>query len=382
MASIHRAIDSSQSLEVALKVLKPDGVTLVEHLQKLDAPWEGEIGVQFDHPYIVNTYEYGTWRDTYFVAMELLDWSSLKDLIDAQSPLIAANRYEIVYQIAQGLAHIHERGFIHRDVSPKNVLIGRQGAPKLIDFGLAIPIPLASQTRDRRSGTAHYMAPEQVRGEAFDERCDVYSLGVTMYEVLTGRHPFRSHTKEGKSADQTEAGARPLSEHDPTIPEPVDTVVLQALSEAAADRFGSMEALVEAIRTSFPFEATGGVHRGQDRRESRRFTRVEDRCFVKFRTRRAWLLRRVVRTVTKDISLGGVRCGPIREPLKQNDRIELELLLRGDQDALSISGEVAWCRPGQEEEGYEVGVAFGRLPMAARERLKEYVLAHQPGPDP
>ena len=378
MASIHRAIDSSQNLEVALKVLKPNGVTLVDHLQKLSAPWEGEIGVQFDHPHVVNTYEYGAWRDTYFVAMELLDWPSLKDLITAQSPLVTANRYEIAYQIAQGLAHIHERGFIHRDLSPKNVLIDRRGIPKLIDFGLTIPVDMASQSRDKRSGTASYMAPEQVRGKAFDERCDIYSLGVTMYEVLTGRHPFPSGTKEGKKAGHLNIEARPLCEHDPTIAEPVGALVLQAMAKAAEDRFTSMAVLVEAIRARFPAEATGGASAEQGRRETRRFARIEDRCFVRIRSRRGWLFRRELRTVTKDISLGGMCCVPLREPLKQGERIELGLLLRGDKSALSISGEVAWCRQSQGEGKCEIGIAFGRISMTVRERLRKYVLAHQP----
>lgn len=378
MANVYRAVDRTETMEVALKVLKPEGISVVEQLKQIGAPWEGEIGLHFSHPGVVQTYEHAEWRSSHYIAMEMLDWASLKDLVTYRSPLLRARRYAMVHKMGQGIAHIHGRGFIHRDICPKNALIDASGDPKIIDFGLTVPCDLGDKAVDKRSGTPSYMAPEQVRAKSFDVRSDLYSFGVTMYEVLTCKHPFRSREKERSMAAHLSVQAPPPSHHDHSIPQAVDAVVLRAMAKEPQDRFQSIGELMAAIEESLPPDGTEPREPHGPGVEARRFARVDDQCFVRLRLGHLMKYLREYRTVTRDLSIDGACCVLLREAVQKGTPVDMDLQLRGDPVVLPIQGKVVWCRQSPDKETYEVGIIFRQVSNAVREKLRSYLDYHQP----
>lgn len=374
MSFVYKAVDETQNLTVALKVLKPIASEMIRrHRDAGQTDWEGDIALGFDHPHVIHTYERGQDMGRHYLAMELLDPFTLRYLTFARSPLAKVNRYRLLDEIADALAYVHEQGFIHRDVSPKNVLVGPASSAKIIDFGLTIPIRAASRCKDARSGSVSYMAPEQLDGRELDPRCDIYGLGVTMHEVLTGRLPRRAsrHASSGRHR-----AVKPLSpsRYDPAIPEAVDAVVSRALQEDPNDRFASMGELRDAFRQAAPADPPGKAARV---REGRRFLRVELNCFVTFVAMDRWGMGRQFRTLTKDLSLDGACCIRLAQPLPTGARLDLNLWLRGHPRPLSISVEVMWCRPADADNGgHEIGLGFVGIAPDDRERLRLYLIAH------
>ena len=379
---MYRGIDKGQQLGVALKVLKQDATDIVRRRLESLSPWEGEIALQVDHPHVVQTYECGPWKDTYFLAMELVEGYNLKFLLINGSPFVKARKYHLLYQIAKGLAHVHERGFIHRDLCPKNIIISKKGVPKIIDFGLTIPTKMAAKCPDTRSGTPSYMAPEQIRVKMFDERCDIYSFGVTMYEVLTRKHPFEFDTRESKMAGHLNFEAPPLSRYDKAVTEPVQELVSKAMAKDPRERFGSMSELISRMHVIFPAKAVEEKTASRTGAEDRRFERVQVQCFVRLRPRGFWPFRREYRTVTRDISLDGVCYVDMRRPMKKGQRLDMDIQLRGDRVVLPVTGEVTWCRPSQGQSTYELGVEFHRVSDAVRDKLRRYIAARHAETEP
>ncbi len=378
MALVYRAEDRSKNLEVALKVLNATGQKTANHLQSMHAPWEGEIAVQFDHDNVLHTYECGSWKDTYFIAAQLLDWSPLAWLIRDGSPLVEKYCYPILYQIARGLTHIHERGFIHRDMCPKNVLIAQDGSPKIIDFSLTLPMRLADRTRDTRSGTPGYMAPEIVRAQSVDARVDIYAFGVTMYEVLTGVRPFGSESREERLQAHLNSEVPPPSRHEPSIAPAIDALVMRAMAKEPGDRFSSMTSMLLEMRKVFPKDALVEEPVMKRGPKERRFVRIDDECFVRMRVGLLMRFFREIRTVTRNFSLSGMCCVALKQPLEPKVHVEMDLQLRGDPESVPICGQVAWCKPTGPGE-FDVGIAFTSLPAAARNRLRQYIAAHLNG---
>jgi len=378
MAYVYRAVDRTESVEVALKVLKPEGLKVVRQLERVGAPWEGEIGLHFSHPRVVQTYEHAAWRSSRYIALEMLDWASLRDLITHRSPLLRARRYAMLHEMGQGIAHIHEHGFIHRDLCPKNALIDANGDPKIIDFGLTVPRDLGDKAGDRRSGTPSYMAPEQVRAKSFDMRSDLYSFGLTMYEVLTWKQPFRSRERERSLAAHLNVQAPPPSQHDHSIPQAVDAVVLRAMAKEPEDRFQNIGELMAAMEESFPAQAAAPQGLDELGAEARRFARVEDQCFVRLRLGRLMKYFREYRTVTRNLSIDGACCVLLREAVQKGTPVDMDLQLRGDPVVLPVQGKVVWCRQSEDKKTYEVGIIFRQISFAAREKLRVYVERHQP----
>lgn len=374
MAHLYHAVDSSENLEVALKVLKPEAEGFVSNLRATGGTWEGDIAIRLDHPNVVQTFECGDWKDTRFIAMELLAPFTLKYFVGKSSPVVGASKYRILYEVAKAIAYVHRMGFVHRDVSAKNVLVTEKGAAKLIDFGLAMP-KIAGDTRRRtRSGTLGYMPPEQFRGEECDARSDVFAFGVTMYEVLTGGLP--SEPNGGREAAVVQPAPPPSSCGDSSITGPIDELVLTAMANEPDERFQSMPDLIQAMRAAFPNDALAGSP-GRDRQESRRFRRISDQCFVRLKIRRYGLFTNEYRTLTRDFSLGGLCCISLRAPVAIGSRLEANLLLRGEGVPLPLRGEVAWCRQGAGQDRYEVGVSFKGLSKGMRAKIEKYVASRK-----
>ena len=200
MSKVYRAYDRMLGRTVCLKVLdKAKTARFEARFVGLQRPNEGQICVSLKHRNIVQTYEWGLTREgEQFLVMELIEGLGLNFLIETNSKQIQGNRINFLIQAAEGLAYIHDQGYIHRDICPRNIMVTTTNVVKLIDFGLTIPNRPEFRRPGNRTGTANYMAPELIKRIATDHRVDLFALGVTAFETITGALPW-----EGTQSLQT-----------------------------------------------------------------------------------------------------------------------------------------------------------------------------------
>ena len=250
MGEVYRARDRRLGREVAVKVLHPATRADPERLTRFET--EARITGSLDHPNILVIHDVGLHAGEPYVVSELLEGQTLADRLDG-SPLPLRKAVDYARQIASGLAAAHDRGVVHRDLKPGNVVICRDGRVKILDFGLARLVqdeaePDQAATAGRVLGTLGYMAPEQVRGEPADARSDIFSFGVVLYEMLTGRRAFR-----GVSAVET---AHAILKDDPppfsdegTVPPALERMVWRCLEKSPEERYQSARDLAFALET-------------------------------------------------------------------------------------------------------------------------------------
>ena len=249
MSVVHRGKRLRDSHEVAIKLITPEFTALAEQLDAVvDKGSEGEVAASLRHENVVHTSEFGRKGKQYFIVMEFIDGPNLKQLIDSGDPRWHDNRFNIAMGVGRGLAYIHRNKMIHRDFCPKNILLDGECRAKIIDFGLAIPEQLKHEWRFDRSGTASYMAPEQVRGHKVDVRTDVYAYGMSIYEVLTGRRPYPEvKSRRAKMSGQLNLQPTPPRKYDPAIPIPLEHIILRCISKDPHRRYGSMADILQAM---------------------------------------------------------------------------------------------------------------------------------------
>ncbi len=250
MSRVYRAHHKADNETVAIKIITPEHSQLADVLEQVFKKGsEGEVAASLQHQNIVHTHNYGRFGDQYYIVMEFVDGPNLKQLIDSADPRWRNHRFEILLAVGRGLYHIHANDLIHRDFCPKNILLDRGAVPKIIDFGLAIPGTFEGKWQFDRSGTASYMAPEQVRGQQVDVRTDVYAFGVSAYEILSGKRPFpESKTRLGKMEPHLNSAPIPLRQLDPTLPLPLDNILAKAIAKTPADRYQAMDVLMKDLQ--------------------------------------------------------------------------------------------------------------------------------------
>ncbi len=251
MSVVYEGRRKSDDVAVAIKVITPEFTQLAEKLDEIfSKSSEGEIAIGMRHPNVVRTLEFGRKGREYFIIMEYIDGLNLKQLIDTNSVRWSQDRFRIAVGAGRGLAYIHKSGLVHRDFCPKNILLAADGTPKIIDFGLAIPEHLKDKWRFDRSGTAAYMAPEQVRGQKVDARTDIYALGVSLYEILTGNRPFPDdHDRQRKMAYHLNVQPTSARQYNRNIPVALEHILMRAMAKAPEDRYPSVEALLREFQT-------------------------------------------------------------------------------------------------------------------------------------
>jgi len=246
-AAIYKAVDTTLDRTVALKVPAPHllwDYTFVQRFQR-----EVRVAANLDHPNIVTIYEVGQIEGVYFIAMQFLEGRTLGQILEAEGPLPVSRVQAIVEQIASALDYAHARGFVHRDIKPSNVIVADDGRATLTDFGL---VKAGEGTKLSTTGvvfgTPKYMSPEQARGEKVDERSDIYSLGIMLFEMLTGQVPFEADTPLEISVKHLTA-ALPLPRAvNPDIPELVERVILKAMAKTPEDRYQRVSEMAEALK--------------------------------------------------------------------------------------------------------------------------------------
>ena len=241
MGAVYRARQESLDREVALKVLldrEPGGLT------RFRTEWQTAAHLQ--HASIVRVHSQGVAEGCAYYAMAYVDGSDLGQML-AQGPLDGSSRLELVRflaDVADALAYAHERGIVHGDVKPRNILISREGRAYLCDFGVA---RTSEETPLLKMGTPAYVSPEQLRGRAVDHRADVYSLGVTLYEVLTGQRPFAAEACAQLLGLVLSSRPCPPRAIDPAIPLNQEQVCLRAMEKEPHRRFPSMAEMAHAL---------------------------------------------------------------------------------------------------------------------------------------
>jgi serine/threonine-protein kinase len=241
MAVVYRGIHEQIQREAALKELLPEGQKDKETLSRFHR--EALALAAFRHQNIVTLYDLVEKNDSLFMVMELVDGPTLQELIK-DGPLPAAEAAVIGARIASALDHAHFRHIIHRDLKPSNVMLTKAGEVKLMDFGIAKDVDLVALTQQGMAvGTPAYMSPEQVTGVTLDPRTDIFSLGVLLYEALTGARPFQGKTAGEIFAKIRDGKYTPLSKVAPHLPKPLLSIIKRALEVKPEHRFPDAAAM-------------------------------------------------------------------------------------------------------------------------------------------
>src|SRR3954454_20893704 len=248
MADVFLARDSLLDRPVALKVLFPEFATdrsFVERFRR-----EAQSAANLSHPNIVGVYDWGESGGTYFIVMEYVDGRSLAQVLRDDGALSPDRAADITTDIASALGFAHRNGVVHRDVKPGNVLISPSGQVKVTDFGIARAVTTQENLTQTGTvmGTATYFSPEQARGEAVDPRSDVYSLGVVLYEMLTGKPPFAGENPVAVAYKHVQETPVPPRQVDPALPSSLEAVTLKALAKNPANRYASADDLAADLR--------------------------------------------------------------------------------------------------------------------------------------
>lgn len=250
MSKFYMARDRRTGQVVGLKVLdREKTAAFMARFTGLSKPTEGEIAVQFDHPRIVKTFEHGlTTEGEQYLVMEFIEGKGMNSLLIAQDELLDGRQARFTRQLAEAVAAVHDKGFLHRDVCPRNLLLTGDGENlKLIDFGLTVPATKPFMQPGNRTGTPNYMAPELVRRYATDQRLDIFSFGVTAYEICTFALPWRRGVT-GMAAMTHDQPPDDIRKYRPKI-DPVLARAIHYCIEPNRDRrCGSMEEFLQIIR--------------------------------------------------------------------------------------------------------------------------------------
>jgi serine/threonine-protein kinase len=201
--------------------------------------------------YVVGYVEHGRQGGTLYMVMDYIEAANLKELFARQDPVLTENVAQILIDMALGLSHVHESGFMHLDFKPENVLVTRNGNVRLIDFDLAQPIPEKPKKMSKNPGTPGYMAPEQLQQKPIDPRTDIFSYGVAAYELLTNQKPFPGETpSEILAAQMDTSGPMSPCEHNADIPAVLEKVVMKCLARDPDKRYPFMSVLVHDLESA------------------------------------------------------------------------------------------------------------------------------------
>ncbi|MDD7285717.1 MAG: Stk1 family PASTA domain-containing Ser/Thr kinase [Candidatus Fimisoma sp.] len=247
MAVVYKAKDRLLNRYVAIKILRPEFVKdeqFVENFRK-----ESQAAAGLSHPNIVNVYDVGKEGNIHFIVMELIDGKPLSQVIDEKGRLDYKEAISIARQVASALSLAHKNQIIHRDVKPHNILITSTGTAKLADFGIARAVSKASiaEGSEKIMGSVHYFSPEQARGAYVDERSDIYSLGIVLYEMLTGKVPFDGDNPISIALMHINDPMPSVSSQVPGIPPQLEKVIEKATDKYQSNRYKTADEMIEDL---------------------------------------------------------------------------------------------------------------------------------------
>ncbi len=249
MGSVYRAIQESTQRTVALKILAPELLAQDNTVERFLR--EAETASQLNHRHVVAAYDYGQVDGLYFFSMEYVDGVPLSTFLHKKKRISESDAVRLALDVAAGLQHAAEKGMVHRDVKPGNLMVTRDGIVKLCDFGLAKPRQWdgpALTAPGMRVGTPTYMAPEQIKGEEVDHRTDIYSLGATLYRAVTGKKPFSRKTPFQVMTAHVHDPLPPPSKFKPDITPELEAVICKMMEKDPKDRYQTFQELRAALK--------------------------------------------------------------------------------------------------------------------------------------
>ena len=288
MAIVYRALDHRLNRDVAVKIMRDEMAADEEFRRRFCT--ESHAVAMLSHPNIVAVYDVSHNDNVEYIVMELVDGITLKQYMERKGMVAWKKVVHFTKQISKALAHAHERGIIHRDIKPQNIMLLRDGTIKVGDFGIAALENEVYENNGEAIGSIHYIAPEQARGECPDARSDIYSLGVMMYEMLTGGLPFTGNTLGEIAVQHMNAKPVPPHEKNPEIPLELERITLKAMNAELSERYQSANALLsdlEAfIHTPVTIEGDGADYENPDVKPVRSSTELSRERY-KLRRRRS-----------------------------------------------------------------------------------------------
>lgn len=246
MANVYRAYDSIDDRTVAVKILRDEHMQNDELLRRFRN--ESKAIAVLSHPNIVKVYDVSFNEDIQYIVMEYIDGITLKEYIEQQKVLRWKEAVHFTVQILRALQHAHDKGIVHRDIKPQNIMLLADGTIKVADFGIARFARASQQTvTDKAIGSVHYISPEQAKGDVTDEKSDIYSVGVMLYEMTTGKLPFDADSPVTVALQQIQSQPKRPSSINPDIPEGLEDIIIRAMQKDPARRYQSAAEMLRDI---------------------------------------------------------------------------------------------------------------------------------------
>ena len=245
MANVYKARCHRLNRLVAIKILKSDLADNADFRRRFHD--ESQAVAQLSHANIVSVYDVSTNPDREYIVMELIDGITLKQYMERRGRMDWRESLHFITQIMRGLSHAHSRGIIHRDIKPQNIMVLRDGSVKMADFGIACLANQGQTLTQEALGSVHYISPEQARGDRIDARSDIYSAGVVLYEMLTGRLPFEGDSAVSVAIQHLSSVPLAPRDIDPSIPEPLELICMKAMNSDPNKRYASADAMIEDL---------------------------------------------------------------------------------------------------------------------------------------
>lgn len=250
MANVYKAHDNMLDRDVAIKILKPEFVHDEDFIENFRR--ESHSAAKLNHPNIVGIFDVGYYEDSdgvsYYIVMEIVNGKTLKDLLKEKGRLSIDETIDYTIQIARGLLSAHQNGIIHRDIKPQNIILNGENIPKITDFGIAQGINKGITEKDIM-GSVHYFSPEQAKGEKSDERSDIYSLGIMMFEMVTGELPFDGENPISVALKQANEQIRIPSNLNHEIPRELDEIIMKSTRKDPEERYSNLNEVISALET-------------------------------------------------------------------------------------------------------------------------------------
>lgn len=256
MAHVYLAQDMILEREVAIKILRMDFSNDEEFIKRFNR--EAQSATSLAHPNIVSIYDVGEENDIYFIVMEYVKGLTLKQYIQRHYNIPVETALHFMEQITAAIEHAHQHDIIHRDIKPQNILIDNNNNVKITDFGIATALSATSITQTNAVlGSVHYLSPEQARGGMANKKSDIYSLGIVMFELLTGRLPFSGESAVSIALKHLQSTTPSPKRWNPLIPQSVENIVLKATAKDPFHRYDSVGEMIEDIKTALDPDRIG-----------------------------------------------------------------------------------------------------------------------------